>query len=99
MSGDQNRSSGLTRIRPNNYAFKDAFFRSNPFEFNSGMVKIAPDRCKQSSWLENLVADVREISSANNLRGFTAVFPRRASGNGGRRARGPILDRALEAPA
>ena len=27
------------------------------------MVKIAPDRCKQSSWLENLVADVREISS------------------------------------
>ena len=31
---------GLTRIRPNNCAFKDAFFGSNPLEFNSGAVKI-----------------------------------------------------------
>jgi hypothetical protein len=27
-------------IRPNNCAFKDTFFGSNPFEFNSGAVKI-----------------------------------------------------------
>ena len=31
---------GLTRIRPNNCAFKDAFFGSIPLEFNSGAVKI-----------------------------------------------------------
>jgi hypothetical protein len=30
----------LTRIRPNNCAFKDAFFGSNPLEVNSGAVKI-----------------------------------------------------------
>ena len=40
---------------------------------------MAPDRCKQSSWLENLVDDVQEISSAKNLRRFTAAFPRRVS--------------------
>ena len=32
--------SGLTRIRPNNCGFKDAFFGSNPFEFDSGALKI-----------------------------------------------------------
>ena len=31
---------GLTRIRPNNCAFKDAFFGSNPLEFNCGAVNI-----------------------------------------------------------
>ena len=42
MSVDQNRSSGLTRIRPNFWAFQEKcpFFGSNPFEFNSGAVKI-----------------------------------------------------------
>ena len=38
------------------------------------MVKIAPDRCKQSSWLENLVADVREISSAKSCAGSQLLF-------------------------
>ena len=38
------------------------------------MAKIALDRCKQSSWLENLVADVREISSAKNRAGSRFLF-------------------------
>ena len=38
------------------------------------MAKIALDRCKQSSWLENLVADVREISSAKNRAGSRLLF-------------------------
>src|SRR5438552_217875 len=39
------------------------------------------------------------ISSTNKLRGFTVSSPRKASGNGGRHAKGPISDRALEAQA
>ena len=38
------------------------------------MVKIALDRCKQSSWLENLAADVREISSAKTCAGSRLLF-------------------------
>ena len=38
------------------------------------MVKIAPDRCKQSSCLENLVADVRESSSAKTSVGSRLLF-------------------------
>jgi hypothetical protein len=34
------RSIGLTRIRPNNCAFKDVFFGSNPVEFVSGGASI-----------------------------------------------------------
>jgi hypothetical protein len=38
-------------------------------------------------------------SLAKKSRGFTAAFPRRASGNGDRHAKGPIADGALEARA
>jgi hypothetical protein len=37
---DSVRPHHLTRIRPNNCAFKDTFFGSNPFEFNCGAIKI-----------------------------------------------------------
>ena len=38
------QQSCLTRIRPNNCAFKDAFFGSNPLESNPGAVKIGHHR-------------------------------------------------------
>src|SRR6476646_5135040 len=37
---DSVRPHHLTRVRPNNCAFKGAFFGSNPLEFNCGAVKI-----------------------------------------------------------
>ena len=62
------RQSRLTRFRPNNCAFEDAFFGSNPLEFNCGAVKIGHGwhftRCGEAEQSET-ARQVRAVSRLN----------------------------------